>query len=1425
MHNLILEKINWKQHHCIFRDECRLVVADTTLNKATKTLTLDIRVNFIVPIEALKTIENDMVEKIDIVDQVIFNFSYYDVYMEKEHIVDYFVPHIFTYIDQNYSHLSRALNRNRFSHEGDVLKLYAVGEFVVKSLNDRAKKDIEKQLNHFFGINSEVVFEACEERYNVHEKGKSNATHSYLPPQASASGTNNDKKPVQQPKPKVKLPKGDVVLGKRVTLSYTDIKDIKEELDEVAIRGEVFEKNVREIKNGKKIVNFLMTDLTDSISIKMFLKDEKFERVDEEINKGTFIKVKGKAQYDTFDKSVVIMAKDIEKYQVAERMDTSEEKRIELHCHTKMSSMDGLMDTKTIVKKAAMWGHEAVSITDHGVLQAFPDAMLAAKDSDIKVLYGVEGYLVDDLNEDLNYPKDLSINGEYVVFDLETTGLSPSNHEIIEIGAVRIVDQKIEGRFQAFVKPKGNIPINITTLTGIDNQMVADADDIETVYKLFLDFVGDAVLVAHNASFDCSFMNVLSERFDIPLNNEVLDTLRFSRILLPNLKRHKLEAVAKFFKIPQVAHHRADDDAIVTGKILLKLFELMEKKNILNLCDIVTIMDDESYKRLDSYHVIIFAKDYKGLKSLYKLVSMAHMDYFYKKPRIPKSLLIEMREGLIIGSACQAGEVYQSILNRNKKEDIEKIASFYDYLEVQPLDNNAFLIDNGKVKDYDGLININKEIISLGNDLNKLVVATCDAHYFEQEDAVYRQILMAGLGFKDIEEDTSLYFRTTREMLDAFSYLDEDTARELVIHNPKKISAMIEDIIPVPNGTFPPSIEGSEETLRDLCWGKAKSIYGEEIPEIVQARLDRELNSIISNGYAVMYVIAHKLVAKSNEDGYLVGSRGSVGSSFAATMSSITEVNPLPPHYVCPDCKHSIFITDGSYGCGVDMPDKPCEKCGTDYIKEGFDIPFEVFLGFDGDKEPDIDLNFAGEYQSNAHKYTEELFGSDKVFRAGTIGTVAFKTAYGFVRKFHEEQEKIVNKWEVERLSDNCTGVKRTTGQHPGGVMVVPKDKDIFDFCPIQYPANDGKSGVITTHFDYHSIEGRLLKLDILGHDVPTIIRMLEDITGVPPEDVPLKDEGVDEIFKSTKSLNILDPSYKIELGSLGIPEFGTKFVRQMLLDTKPESFSDLIRISGLSHGTDVWINNAQDIIAAGTAKLRDVIATRDDIMNYLILKGIPDLKAFKIMELVRKGKGGKIAEEDIELMKEKVPGWYVDSCLTIKYMFPKAHAVAYVMMSYRIAYFKVYYPLAFYAVYFSIKVTDFNSDVIFEGKKGILKRIDELESKDMGLVQKEKDELTVLEISLEMYCRGFEFMPVNLEESDATSFKVIGDQILPPFMALQGVGENAAKALAVERTKGEFSSIESLKKRSKINKTAIEALTKHKVLKDIPESDQLSLF
>lgn len=1217
-----------------------------------------------------------------------------------------------------------------------------------------------------------------------------------------------------------------ILYGKKFSGDAIPLKDISNDLESIIIEGEVFSLEARTLNSGKTLLILQMTDYTNSITVKVFEGRNQTVDMKEIVSIGQYVKVRGDIVYDKYLRENILMASDILHISKEDRKDLSDTKRIELHLHTQMSSMDGISNVSNLVKTAASWGHKAIAVTDHGVVQAFPEAMEAASKYGIKVIYGLEGYLVNDEGKLIEVDeKSYSLEDEYVIFDIETTGLSNARDKITEIGAVKIKNRQIVDNFSTLINPQVPIPEKITELTGITNKMVENAPTIESALPRFLDFIGTCCLVAHNADFDVGFIRENAKKIGCQIKNIIVDTLKLSRILLSHLKRHKLNTIAKELNVVLENHHRAVDDAKATAEIFIKFIELMNDREIYTLQDINQFLGKKvDVKKLDSFHIILLAQNQEGLKNLYNIVSESHLNYFYKKPRIPKSLLNKYREGIIVGSACESGELFQSLLNNAPIEAIEKIAQYYDYLEIQPLDNNKFLIEKGMLNGYEDLKNINSKIVKMGEKLGIPVIATGDVHFLHQYDEYYRRILMTGQGFSDADDQAPLYLKTTDEMLQEFNYLGMDKAREVVVTNPNRINDKIDELIPIPNGTFPPEIEGSEEDLRRLCYSKAERIYGDPIPAIVKDRLDREVNSIINNGYAVMYIIAHKLVAKSLEDGYLVGSRGSVGSSFAATMSDITEVNPLPPHYVCPDCKHSEFITDGSYGSGADLPDKKCPQCNQELIKDGHDIPFEVFLGFEADKEPDIDLNFAGEYQSEAHKYTEELFGKGKVFRAGTIGTIADKTAYGFVRKYLEEKQIDCTQAEINRLTMGCTGVKRTSGQHPGGVMIVPSNRDIHEFCPIQYPANDVNAGVITTHFDYHSISGRLLKLDILGHDVPTIIRMLEDITKLNAQHIPLDDQKTMSIFTSTDTLGIDSEDYKCEVGTLGIPEFGTKFVRQMLIDTQPKTFAELVRISGLSHGTDVWINNAQELVRSNVAELKDVISTRDDIMNYLILKGLPAKSSFKIMENVRKGKG--LRPEDEALMRENsVPEWYVDSCNKIKYMFPKAHAVAYVMMSFRIAFFKVHYPESFYATYFTMKAEDFDADLVTKGKEIVKKKIIELENMGNNMTAKEKNLLTVLEVALEMFCRGIELLSVDLYKSDADKFIIIENKLLPPLKSLQGVGQNAARSIALERDKGEFLSIEDLRMRTKITKTVIETLINHGCIQELPVTNQLCLF
>lgn len=1229
-----------------------------------------------------------------------------------------------------------------------------------------------------------------------------------------------------------------ILLGKEINGSNMKIIDTKIAGESVIIEGSIYNIETREIKGEKYIVSFDITDLSDSTTVKFFVKKAVFDQeLSGFIKKGSYLRVQGDVQFDKYSKEIDIMAKNIMTAAAPPaRMDDAEEKRVELHLHTQMSSMDGVTPVKKYIERAIAWGHKAIAITDHGVVQAFSDAMNAIGKSDLKVIYGVEAYLIDDLGSVVTMPRGQSLDDTFVVFDIETTGLSRETEGITEIGAVKLKDGKITDRFSTFVNPEKLISAEITKLTGITNDMVADAPVIRDVLPQFLDFCGDAVLVAHNANFDTGFIRVNAERkCGIEVKNTVLDTLELARTLLPELNKHKLDIVCEHLGVSLEGHHRAVNDAEATAEVFLKFIDMLVEKKVYHVDEInVLASQTVNYKKLKAHHAIILAQNYTGLRNLYELISLSHIDYFFRRPRIPKSKLIQHREGLILGSACEAGELYRAILEDKPKQVIEELVNFYDYLEIQPLGNNQFMIDSHrveKVHSIEDIKKINQYIVSLGEQYQKLVVATCDVHFIDPSDAAFRKIIMAAEGFSDADKQAPLYFRTTKEMLKEFSYLGEEKAREIVITNTNKIADRIEAIKPIPDDTFPPKIEGADEELRQICMNKAISIYGDPLPEIVRDRLETELNSIISNGYAVLYIIAQKLVWKSVEDGYLVGSRGSVGSSFAANMAGITEVNSLPPHYICPNCKYSDFESETvkayamEEASGCDMPDKDCPVCGHKLRKDGHDIPFQTFLGFEGDKEPDIDLNFSGDYQQQAHAYTEVLFGKGKVFKAGTIGTLAEKTAYGFVKKYFDSKEITPHNAEINRLTAGCTGIKRTTGQHPGGLMVVPSDHDIHEFCPIQRPANDVNSTVTTTHFDYHSISGRLLKLDLLGHDDPTVIRMLYDLTGVNPQDVPLGDPETMSLFESPKALGVTAEEINCKTGTLGIPEFGTKFVRGMLLDTKPKTFADLLRISGLSHGTDVWLGNAQTLIENGTITLKETISTRDSIMIYLINKGVEKKKSFKIMEKVRKGKG--LTEEDIADMKAaNVPDWYIESCQKIKYMFPKAHAAAYVMMAFRIAYFKINYPEAYYASYFSVRACDdFDYACMCKGIDVAKEALREIHAKGQEATAKDKNKQTVLEIIVEFYARGFKFCPIDLYRSDAKNFLPTPEGMLPPFSSLQGLGINAAQSIVEGRKAGEFKTLEELRERTSLGRSLIDLLKENGVLDGIPETNQLSLF
>ncbi len=1249
----------------------------------------------------------------------------------------------------------------------------------------------------------------------------------------------------------------DVLYGRDFEEEAMPIEDIIGEIGEVVIRGKIINFDSREIKNEKTILMFDVTDFTDTMTIKMFARNDQVEEITAGIKKGAFVKLKGITMVDKFDNELTIGSltgvKKIPDFTVS-RADNSARKRVELHCHTKMSDMDGVSEAKDIVKRAYKWGHPAIAITDHGVVQSFPDANHVWEDlwrdeknkrkeagddnpdkqDFFKIIYGMEAYLVDDLQEIVTGDKNRDFASDFVVFDIETTGFSPVNNRIIEIGAVKVSGGDIVDKYSTFVNPKVPIPFEIEKLTGINDSMVMDSPEIEEILPEFLAFCGDAVLVAHNANFDMSFIKENAARLGIRREFTYIDTVGIARVLLPNQAKHTLDAVAKTLNISLENHHRAVDDAQATAEIFVKFIPMLREAGADNL-DKVNAMGASSpdiIKRLPTYHAIILAQNNTGRENLYTLVSESHVTYYSKRPRVPKSLLLKHREGLLLGSACEAGELYRALLDGKADSEIARIVDFYDYLEIQPLGNNQFMIASERVpsvNDMEDVKNLNRKIVALGEEFNKPVVATCDVHFLDPEDEVYRRIIMAGKGFTDADDQAPLYLRTTEEMLKEFEYLGSDKAEEVVITNTNRIADRIDVMSPVRPDKCPPVIPDSDKTLTDICYNKAHELYGEELPQIVEDRLKKELDSIINNGFAVMYIIAQKLVWKSVEDGYLVGSRGSVGSSLVAFMAGITEVNSLSAHYRCPNCRYYDFdspeVKASAGNAGCDLPDKNCPVCGQPLVKDGFDIPFETFLGFKGDKEPDIDLNFSGEYQSKAHKYTEVIFGAGQTYRAGTIGTLADKTAFGYVKNYYEERGRSKRTCEINRIVLGCTGIRRSTGQHPGGIIVLPVGEDINSFTPVQHPANDMTTDIVTTHFDYHSIDHNLLKLDILGHDDPTMIRMLQDLTGIDPTTIPLDDKQVMSLFQNTSALGITpDQISGCPVGSLGVPEFGTDFVIQMLLDTKPQSLSDLIRISGLGHGTDVWLGNAQTLIADGTATISECICCRDDIMIYLINKGVDSALSFTIMESVRKGKGLKPEWE--EAMKEKdVPDWYIWSCKKIKYMFPKAHAAAYVMMAWRIAYCKINYPLAYYAAYFSIRASAFSYEIMCQGQRHLENVMADYKRRMDTLSKKEQDSYKDMKSVQEMYARGFEFTPIDIFTAHSRNFQIVDDKLMPSLNSIDGLGEKAADAIVEAAKDGPFLSKDDFRQRTKVSKTVIDLMDSLGLLGDLPESNQISLF
>lgn len=1462
----------------------QVYVTEAVLVKSEKTLKLYTESRIVISKQDIYEIEDMLSDFVFQGNMRVKLLEHYDLSNQYNisKLTDIYKDSLLFELSAESSVLYRLVKNAEWFIDGNIITLTLDDTFLAKTRSVDIKKYLEKVYKERFGYDIQVGFDFTEEQKDSIRKANEHKLHlevhqimeqvekneeeqAVVSAAAFSEKKTEEKKNASVPggdskqpktaaektKPKegswnrsaygrTKVADPEVIYGRNVEGNEIAISEITEGVGDVVVKGQIFGMEERELRNGEKLlVTFAITDFTDSISGKIFVAKEDWVLLKEDFKAKKFYKIKGVPAYDTYVREITLNSitgiKPIPDF-TTKRQDNSLEKRVELHMHTVYSDNDSVVDVGAIISRAKEWGHPAIAITDHGVAQAFPVANhCIKKDDPFKIIYGVEGYFVDDLKDFVVRPNGQSLDSSYVVFDIETTGLSPRFCKIIEIGAVKIENGEITDYFSHFINPEIPIPYNITKLTSITDDMVMDSPAIEVILPQFLEFVGDSVLVAHNAGFDTSFIKKYAKDMGLKIENSIVDTMTLGHILCPELGKFTLDRICKHLGIKLENHHRAVDDAAATAEIFKRFLPMLKEKGVSNLDDLNSLGETslDTIKKSKRYHGIILAKNEIGRVNLNRLISESHVTYFNKRPIMPKSLINKYREGLILGSACEAGELFRAVVEDAEDEEIDRIVRFYDYLEIQPIGNNAFMKAEERypnVNTDEDLQNLNRVIVKLGETYNKPVVATCDVHFLDPDDSLYRAVLMASKGFKDADNQPPLFFRTTEEMLSEFEYLGSDKAKEIVIDNTILISNMVEKIYPVSPDKCPPVIEDSDNTLRSICYNKAHEIYGPELPEQVTSRLEKELTSIIGNGYAVMYIIAQKLVWDSNDHGYLVGSRGSVGSSFVATMAGITEVNPLSAHYICPECYYVDFESDlvksysGSSGC--DMPDMACPKCGTMMKKEGHDIPFETFLGFYGDKEPDIDLNFSGEYQACAHAYTEKLFGKGHAFRAGTIGTIAQKTAEQLVYKYYQEREIVKRRCELSRIASGCVGVKRTTGQHPGGMVVVPSDREIYEFTAIQKPANDTKTNIITTHFEYHSIDANLLKLDILGHDDPTIIRRLEDLTGIDAKTIALDDQQVMSIFHNPSALGITPEDIGgTPTGSLGVPEFGTDFVIQMLVDTKPKSFSDLVRISGLSHGTDVWLGNAQTLIEEGKTELSGAICCRDDIMVYLIHMGLEPGLAFKIMESVRKGKGLQPQMEE-EMLKHGVPDWYIWSCKKIKYMFPKAHAAAYVMMAWRIAYFKVNYPLAYYTAYFSIRAKAFNYETMCRGKDNLDFYMKEITNKPKDQrTGAEEDALRDMRLVQEMYARGYEFMPIDIYRADDVNCQIIDGKIMPSFNSVEGVAGKAAAQIKEAAKQGRFISKEDLRIRARIGKSTIEKMTNLGLLDGMPESSQLSIF